>query len=294
MKYSVRHRTLYHYGQTMIGGQSIGHLTPRETPWQTSHSASVAVYPVPEEREQWRDRFANPVDGFTITSPHDTLEVISCCDVTVTVPEAPVIDEQWEAIVARTATTSSADDLDAQQFVLPSPFVPYVSELHELATGAFTAARPFSDALDALSHRIYDTFAFDPAFSDVSTPLEDVLSHRRGVCQDFAHLMIGALRSLGLAARYVSGYIATDPAPGEPKLVGTDASHAWCSVYVPGFGWLDADPTNNQIPPQRHVTVAWGRDYGDVAPLHGVVLGPASSQELIVEVDVVHRADGGV
>ena len=120
----------------------------------------------------------------------------------------------------------------------------------------------------------------------MSTPLDDVLLHRRGVCQDFAHLMTGALRSVGLAARYVSGYIETEPPPGEAKLVGTDASHAWCSVYVPGHGWIDADPTNDQIPPHRHVTVAWGRDYGDVAPLRGVVLGPSATQQMDVEVDV--------
>ena len=137
-----------------------------------------------------------------------------------------------------------------------------------------------------LTTRIFTDFTFDPAFSDVSTPLAEVLDHRRGVCQDFAHLAIGCLRSVGLPARYVSGYIETEAPPGQPKLVGADASHAWCATYVPGWGWLDLDPTNDQVAPARHITVAWGRDYRDVAPLRGVVVGPAAPQELAVAVDV--------
>ena len=133
---------------------------------------------------------------------------------------------------------------------------------------------------------IYETFEYDPTFTDVSTPLSAVLAGRRGVCQDFAHLAAGCLRSLGLAARYVSGYIETDPPPGRPRLVGADASHAWCSVWVPQLGWIDFDPTNDRLPTHRHVTLAWGHDYGDVAPVRGVVIGPAVDQALSVEVDV--------
>ena len=289
MNYSVRHRTFYRYGQKMSSGQSLGHLTPRSTPWQVVRSSSIEIEPVPEERDVWSDAFGNPVDSFTITTPHDTLEVIAHCDVDVTIPDLPMIEEPWESVMARTATGTSTDDLDAQRFVLPSPFVPFHFQLHALAKDAFTVARPFSESLAALCRTIYDEFTFDAGFTDVSTPLDDVLVHRRGVCQDFAHLMAGSLRSVGLAARYVSGYIETDPPLGEVKMVGSDASHAWCSVYVPGHGWIDADPTNDQIPPRRHVTVAWGRDYGDVAPLRGVVLGPASTQEMQVEVDVSRR-----
>ncbi|MCU1394127.1 MAG: transglutaminase [Ilumatobacteraceae bacterium] len=286
MRYSVRHRTFYRYGERMSSGQSLGHLTPRTTPNQTLVSSSITVAPEPEEVSEWLDAFGNPVNSFTITSPHETLEVVATSLIDVTVPVLPDISEPWETIMSRLPSRFGALDVEAQQFVLPSPFIPYLFELHTLAKEAFTPGRPFLEAFRALNSAIYTTYSFDPSFSDVSTPLGDVLLHRRGVCQDFAHLMTGALRSIGLAARYVSGYIETEPPPGEAKLVGSDASHAWCSVYVPDVGWIDADPTNNQIPPHRHVTVAWGRDYGDVAPLRGVVLGPSATQAMKVEVDV--------
>jgi len=286
MRYSVRHRTFYEYGERMSSGQSLGHLTLRGTPNQTVLSSVVDVHPQPEEQSAWLDAFGNPVTSFTITAPHDTLEVVATSEVDVTVPVIADVPEPWEHVMARSATALGQLDIDAQRFVLPSPFIPYLFELHTLAKDSFTTDRPMLEALRALCHSIYEDFSFDPGFSDVSTPLADVLAHRRGVCQDFAHLMTGALRSIGLATRYVSGYMETDPPPGEKKLVGSDASHAWCSVYVPKVGWLDADPTNDQIPPRRHVTAAWGRDYGDVAPLRGVVLGPSASQDMSVEVDV--------
>jgi len=285
-RYSVRHRTFYRYGERMSSGQSISHLTPRSTDRQQLVSSDITVFPEPEERDQWLDAFGNRVDSFTITAPHDTLEVIATSIVDVTVPAVPVIEAPWEQIMARVSVGSTVDEIEAQQFVLPSPFIPYLFDLHSLAKEAFVTGRPFSDALEALTLWIFENYSFDPGFSDVSTPLEDVIMHRRGVCQDFAHLMTGALRSVGLAARYVSGYIETDPPLGEPKLVGSDASHAWCSAYVPDHGWIDADPTNDQIPPRRHVTVGWGRDYGDVAPFRGVVLGPRATQQMGVEVDV--------
>ena len=286
IRYAVRHRTFYHYGERMSSGQSLGHLTPRSTPHQTVNSSGLDVRPQPEEHSQWLDAFDNPVDSFTITSPHETLEVVATSQVDVVVPDVPQVDEPWETVMSRLPSGFGTLDVDAQQFVLPSPFIPYLFELHSLAKEAFTTGRPFLEAYRALNESIYNTYSFDPSFSDVSTPLGDVLLHRRGVCQDFAHLMTGALRSIGLAARYVSGYIETQPPPGETKLVGSDASHAWCSVYVPNVGWIDADPTNNQIPPHRHITVAWGRDYGDVSPLRGVVLGPSATQSMTVEVDV--------
>lgn len=286
MRYTVRHRTFYKYGERMSSGQSLGHLTPRMTPHQTLISSTIAVNPEPEEHSDWVDAFGNTVNAFTITSPHETLEVVADSEVEVTVPVLEEIDEPWETVMSRLPSGFGAVDVDAQQFVLPSPFIPYLFELHQLAKETFTTGRPFLESFRALNQSIYSTYSFDPSFSDVSTPLGDVLLHRRGVCQDFAHLMTGALRSLGLAARYVSGYIETEPPPGETKLVGSDASHAWCSVYVPDVGWIDADPTNNQVPPHRHVTVAWGRDYGDVAPLRGVVLGPSATQKMVVEVDV--------
>ena len=278
----------------MSSGQSIGHLTPRNTANQSVVSTSLDISPEPEDRSTWLDAFGNPVDSFTITSPHETLEVVATSTVDVSVPALPTVDEPWEVVMSRLPSRFGPADVEAQQFVLPSPFIPYLFELHTLAKESFTTDRPFMDAFTDLTASIFHTYSFDPSFSDVSTPLGDVLLHRRGVCQDFAHLMTGALRSIGLAARYVSGYIETRPPPGQPKLVGSDASHAWCSVYVPDVGWIDADPTNNHIPPNRHVSVAWGRDYGDVAPLRGVVLGPSATQTMSVQVDVnrVDEVDG--
>jgi transglutaminase-like putative cysteine protease len=163
-----------------------------------------------------------------------------------------------------------------------APAVPALDSI----TGGIHLDRPIVDAVRELCTTIYEQFTFDPGFTDIATPIADVLAARRGVCQDFAHVAVAALRSKGLAARYVSGYIETSPPPGQPKLVGADASHAWCSVWVPQIGWLDLDPTNDQLPPRRHVTVGWGRDYRDVAPVRGVVIGPSTEQTLDVSVDV--------
>jgi len=162
--------------------------------------------------------------------------------------------------------------------------------LHDLTTSAFTPGRSVVDAARAFCHQIYSTFDYDPTFTDVSTPLAAVLAAKRGVCQDFAHLAVNGLRILGLAARYVSGYIESRP-PGRKRLVGADASHAWCSLWVPEIGWIDFDPTNDRFPTHRHITVAWGRDYGDVAPMRGVVIGPQAVQNLTVAVDVVRTDD---
>jgi transglutaminase-like putative cysteine protease len=195
-------------------------------------------------------------------------------------------DLAWEYVVE--AVREARGDLACEvgPFAALTPSTPAVAELGELCTDVLVPGRPIVDVVQALSTRIFTDFAFDPEFSDVSTPLADVLRARRGVCQDFAHLMLACLRAHGLAARYVSGYIETDPPPGRPKLAGTDASHAWCGVWAPGIGWFDVDPTNDQMPPRRHVTCAWGRDYTDVAPVRGVVIGPAAAQSLRVGVDV--------
>jgi len=175
--------------------------------------------------------------------------------------------------------------LDTLPYALPSPFTPHLDELHRFAQKAFHPQRPVLDAALALMQQIFTEFEFVAGATDIATPLGDVLKERKGVCQDFAHLMVGALRTYGLAARYVSGYIETLPPPGQEKLVGTDASHAWCSLYVPQLGWVDFDPTNNLIPAEQHVVLGWGRDFGDVTPLKGVFYGP-NEQELAVSVDM--------
>jgi transglutaminase-like putative cysteine protease len=174
----------------------------------------------------------------------------------------------------------------AREFIYPSPKIKSQADFANYATPSFSRDRPVLEAVLHLTDRIHREFKFDPKATSVATPLEDVLKSRRGVCQDFAQLEIGFLRSMGIPARYVSGYLETDPPPGRPKLAGADASHAWISFFCPGTGWIDVDPTNNLLPSHRHITVAWGRDYSDVSPIRGVILG-SGEHSLKVAVDVI-------
>ena len=184
------------------------------------------------------------------------------------------------------ATDLSAEMLSAREFCFESPLVPVSDKVHSYAEPSFPAGRPVVEAIAELTDRIFSDFVYDPGFSTVTTPLEEVLAFRRGVCQDFAHLAIGCFRSMGLSARYVSGYLETAPPEGGERQIGADASHAWPSVFVPGWGWLDVDPTNDKIVGSTYVTTAWGRDYSDVSPLKGIVFGGGDSHLLDVSVDV--------
>lgn len=287
-RYRVVHRTTYRYGAQMTSGQTVAHLRLRATSAQEVLSSFARCEPLADEASSWIDGFGNLVDMFVVRHPHDTLDVVAESEVELYPALLVQPGPPWEDVVGRLdVDTFGDDDLLVQACRLPSRHVDLESDgIMELARRTFEPGRPIGEALAALCHTIFETFTFDPEFSDVSTPLDDILEHRRGVCQDFAHLTIGCLRRLGLSARYVSGYLETEPPPGQPKLIGSDASHAWCSTYVPDVGWIDLDPTNDHLPVQRHVTVGWGRDYADVAPLRGVVLGPAADQQLEVSVDV--------
>jgi transglutaminase-like putative cysteine protease len=283
-RYRVTHRTAYWYGQAMARGNTVAHLAPRDTPWQTVASSVVVIDPLPDERDEWTDVFGNRVLQFAIHHAHDAMTITSTSEVDVRVMPRPDCALTWEQVAAWT-------DPIVDQYRAPSPLAlpnGAGAELERLAAEAFLPRRNVVEAIDALTATIFHEFLFDPSFSDVSTPLAEVVTARRGVCQDFAHLALACLRSVGLPARYVSGYLETEPPPGLAKLIGADASHAWCAVALPGIagGWLDLDPTNDQVPPRHHVTVAWGRDYADVAPVRGVVLGPPSDQQLEVAVDV--------
>ena len=196
----------------------------------------------------------------------------------------------WEEARRQLHTDLDPDILEMRQYILNSPMIPAMPELYAYAEKSFAEGRPLLEAVEDLSTRLYTDFTYDPNFTTIATPLIDVIKHRRGVCQDFAHLGIGCLRALGLAARYVSGYIETNPPPDQKPLAGADASHAWFSVYLPQLGWIDFDPTNNQMPTDRHITVAWGRDYADVTPLKGVVFG-SGTHELSVSVDCERITD---
>jgi transglutaminase-like putative cysteine protease len=291
--YDVTHRTTYAYGVRMSSGVSVAHLTPRATPLQRVLASTLTIAPEPDERRDWDDVFANHATFVSLHRGHDALELAATSTVAV-VPSSfdlarSRIDRPWDTVVVQLDSDLSAAGIEARSFRVGSRLATASGPCRDYAAPSFRPGRDLADALAELCHRIFDDFEFDPSFSDVTTPVSEVLAHRRGVCQDFAHLALACLRSLRLPARYVSGYIETTPPPGRPKLVGSDASHAWVSVYVPGVGWIDLDPTNDQMPTRRHVTVAWGRDYADVAPVQGVVFGPRTAQVLSVAVDVTPR-----
>ncbi len=288
-RYRVVHRTAYTYGAAMTDGYTVACLVPRPTPWQRVGEASVRLDPLPSEADSFLDAFGNLVNQFGLHELHRAVTITGESTVEVDERPVPVDPTAWEAVVAQLDAARDALAVDAGFFRSPSTFVDLADlgvALRSIVERSFTPGRGIVESAAALCTDIHESFEFDPGFSDLSTPLHRVLAARRGVCQDFAHLAVGCLRSIGLAARYVSGYIETLPPPGQPRLVGADASHAWCSVWTPREGWVDFDPTNGHLPVNQHVTVAWGRDYADVTPVRGVVIGPSTSQHLDVSVDV--------
>lgn len=287
MRYRVTHETRYRYAERVFQCYNVAWLVPWDEPYQRRIASRIDVEPGPAVFHQWTDHFGNLATYFAIQSGHEDLLVRAVSEVEVEPRPTAAAGEDldWEAVVALLQGTDDPQLLGAREFVLESPLVPLLPGLTEYAAPSFPAGGSLIEGVSGLMGRIHQDFVYDPEFSSVSTPLAEVLEHRRGVCQDFAHLAIGCLRRLGLSARYVSGYIETDPAPGQPRLRGADASHAWFSVFVPGVGWRDFDPTNNQIPLDRHIVTAAGRDYSDVAPLKGVVYG-GGKHELAVAVEV--------
>ena len=275
MIYRVTHSTTYVYSQSVSLCHNLVHLTPRNTQRQSCIVTSLEVSPRPAVEASHFDFFGNAVHFLTIQEPHRRLTLTARHMVEVVPYTAPGLGETppWEAVRVQLARPTDADNLEASQFAFDSASVRAWAALADYAAPSFPLGRPLFDAVLDLTRRIHAEFRYDPTATTIATPLSDVLASRRGVCQDFAHLQIGCLRSLGLASRYVSGYLLTRPPPGQARLVGADASHAWPSVYCPGRGWIDVDPTNNQVPSDRHVTLAWGRDYDDVSPIKGVILG---------------------
>jgi transglutaminase-like putative cysteine protease len=290
--YQVTHRTTYRYGSDMSSAHLLVGLSPRSLATQQVRDHQLFCTPEPSHRAHFDDPSGNHLSYLALGAPHDVLNLVAMSWIDVEPPApAPEPGLTWEENVSATIADGSAAGIDARELRLPSGYVRPSAALSGYAAPTFRSGRDVVDALRDLSHRIFTEFTFDPGFSDVATPVSEVLEHRRGVCQDFAHLYIGCARSVGLAARYVSGYLETDPPPGRPKLQGADASHAWCSVYVPACGWIDVDPTNDQLPPRRHITIGWGRDYADIAPIRGVLIGPPASQDIEVAVDVIAQPD---
>ena len=292
MRYHVEHQTVYSYECPVSLSQQLLHLVPRDTPYQHCLTHTLHCMPAPQEQSQRTDFFGNQHDYLTILLPHQSLAVTSSFDVLLQArPTLSMLADSpaWELV--RTALHDQAPQhLEASKFAYASGKVKTSEALAVFARQCFTPERPLLAAAMALTQQIFQEFEFDDQATDVSTPLDEVLRGKRGVCQDFAHLMIGALRSLGLACRYVSGYILTHPPAGQPRMVGADASHAWVSVYCPVYGWVDFDPTNNCLVQQEHITVAWGRDFSDVSPMRGVVLG-GGAQQLSVRVTVMPLAE---
>jgi transglutaminase-like putative cysteine protease len=282
MKLRTTHTTTYQYTEPVSICHTEVHLMPRDGRHQRVLEHTLSIVPMPEATFRHKDYFGNDVACFSIHEPHRTLEIsaASLIEMEPGDPLEPCLTPAWEAARGEKWRYAEGHALDEYQFVFPSPRITLGREFAAYAETSFTAGRPFLDAALDLCHRIYTEFHYDPRATTVSTSVAEVLGCKRGVCQDFAHFMIACLRSLGLAARYVSGYLTRG------EWIGSQASHAWVSVFFPGLGWLDLDPTNDMLVSGSHLTLAWGRDYSDVAPVNGVTIG-GGRQSIHVSVGVV-------
>jgi transglutaminase-like putative cysteine protease len=293
VRYRIEHRSHYRYNAPVSRCRNEAHLRPRDTERQTCVSSDLVVDPAPTSWSDRGDFYGNPVASFVVDGPFTELTVTATSVVDVVDGDPlPAVGPDWGEALDLLTNDLSPDMLDAREFCFESPLVSTARVVREYAEPSFGAGAPLVDAVTALTERIHADFFYDPGFTTVTTPLDEVLQHRRGVCQDFAHLAVGCVRSMGLAARYVSGYLETAPPPGEERLVGADASHAWLSVYVPGWGWLDLDPTNDKIVGSTYVTTAWGRDYADVSPPPNTMPLSGDFHTLDVAVDVSRVAPG--
>jgi transglutaminase-like putative cysteine protease len=287
MIYNIVHRTTYKYKYPVSVGSHVACLKPRSLPRHSLAHSELQVTPSPAVLTERIDYFGNNQYFFTIEEPHEELIVEARSRVIMqeTARDPGLSSPPWEDIVNGLSTDHSPKALEAYQFRFESPRIRLRPEFAGYALQSFLPGRPMVEGLLDLTTRIHRDFRFDSKVTTVRTPIEEVFRKKRGVCQDFAHIQIACLRSINLPARYVSGYLRTYPAPGQPRMVGADASHAWVSAYCPGIGWLDADPTNDVVPSTGHVTIGWGRDFGDVSPLHGLILG-GGAHTLTVGVDL--------
>ena len=321
-RYTVEHETRHAYAAPVSQSWQLARLTPRTLPWQKLLSHSLQIDPPPDELCSKLDSFGNSVTHFGLHGAHRLLRVRMECLVEVTarprVPAGPsgspsaAATSQWQsqgAVQSRTQTQTQPqdfapvvpgweavrdairreprlDDLVPASMSEPTPLVPLSEGARSYAMASFARGRPWFDTVFDLMQRIHADFEFEPGATTVSTSVDEVLYQRRGVCQDFAHLMLACLRAFSLPARYVSGYLLTDPPPGMPRLMGVDASHAWVAAYAPQHGWVEFDPTNNQLADQRYITLSWGADFADVVPLRGVIVG-GGDQRMSVEVSVI-------
>jgi transglutaminase-like putative cysteine protease len=287
MNYRITHRTTYDYASAVTVSHHAARLQPRLLVTQHRSSFALDIEPEPAVRKMRTDYFGNRVCFFSIQEIHRRLDITatSQVSVTTTTPPALTLSPPWEKVAALFRDPVSPEVVDPYQFCFDSPLLAASPELADYARESFAKETPLLVGVQDLNRRIFADFKYDPVATTVATPLEEVLENRRGVCQDFAHLAIASLRSLGLAARYVSGYLRTRPPEGQERLIGADASHAWFAVYCPDLGWVDFDPTNNLQPAEEHITVAHGRDYSDVSPVSGIITG-GGEHGVRVSVDV--------
>lgn len=291
MVLDVRHRTDYRYSQLVSISHHLLHLEPRDTAHQQLERFELVIEPSPCFDDRNTDAFGNPTRTITLDRNHDELVIEARSRVRLAERALPRPSETpaWEEAAAVRLAATDDDALEASRYAFASPFIDLDDGVEHYARQSFWAGRPILEAALELNGRIFREFTFDAEATSLATPVAEVLETRRGVCQDFSHLMIACLRSIGLPARYQSGYLLTRPPEGKERLVGADASHAWVALWVPRHGWVELDPTNDCVAMQEHVTLAWGRDYGDVSPISGIVYG-GGAHDLTVAVDVVPHA----
>jgi len=287
MTYNLVHKTIYEYAEPVTVSHHAARVEPRTLAHQQVENFSLAIGPTPAVSKPRVDFFGNQVCGFSIQEIHQRLEVTarSRVNVAATTLPAPELSPDWEGVVKLFSDPVSPEVVAPYQFVFDSPLLAASPELADYTGQSFGEKTPLLVAVADFNRRIFSDFKYDPTATTVATPLAEVLEKRAGVCQDFAHLAIAGLRSLGLPARYVSGYLRTHPPAGQARLVGADASHAWFAVFCPDVGWVDFDPTNNVLPAEEHITLAFGRDYADVSPVSGVITG-GGAHTVKVSVDV--------
>jgi len=287
-RYRVEHETRYAYRVPVSQSWQLAHLTPRELPWQHVVSHELRIEPATDERREEQDAFGNGVTHFAVYGPHPLLRVRMLSQVEI--GERPDLAEAesiaWEAVRDAVRGEPAQDDLTPSRLSEPSALVPWSEAARAYAGPSFAPGRDWLEAIVHLRRRIHSDFEFEPGATTVSTQVDEVLELRSGVCQDFAHVMLACLRGQGLPARYVSGYLRTDPPPGRARLLGVDASHAWIAAYSPHHGCVELDPTNDTRADQRYITLAWGADFADVVPLRGVILG-GRGQSMGVAVSVI-------
>ena len=289
MKYKLIHKTEYKYAEAVSNYHSLLCLTPRTLPDQLCRDFTIQVTPEPSQIVERTDFYGNKTHYFSLHSPHKKLTVLT----------TGIVERQTEMtgslFIPSVVSCGEARDrmlnerllkISFLEYILPSPFVKWDQEIKDFAKDCFPDDKPLYECVQLLCSKIYSEFKFVSDFTTIHTPIKEVLAARKGVCQDFSHLAIACIRSFGFAARYVSGYLETLPPPGKQKMQGSDASHAWISVYIPDYGWCDFDPTNNMVPGERHIVTAWGRDYNDVPPLKGIIFS-YGKHTLSVEVDVI-------